>query len=63
MANKLTERITQLETEFRNCQQQVNYWTAAQLRTEGALTILRQMKEEDEKANSTIDPGVPTSGE
>lgn len=51
----LSERITQLETELQRCQQQVQYWTAAQLRTEGALVVLKQMKEDDEKANSVPD--------
>lgn len=48
-----TERITQLEAELQRCQQHVQHWTATQLRTEGALLILRQIKDEDEKANAT----------
>ena len=58
---RITERITQIESELQQCQQQVQFWTQAQLRAEGALLILRQLKEENEKDNATTSP-VPGAG-
>lgn len=48
----ITERIAQLEPELQKCNQQLQHWNENRLRYEGALLILRQMKEEDEKSTT-----------
>lgn len=53
----ITEHIERLEPELQKCNQQLQHWNENRLRYEGALLILRQMKEEDEKAIATNSAG------
>jgi hypothetical protein len=66
MATQLTmtlqERITQLEGELQQCQAQLQQWTEARLRTEGALFVLRKVKEEEDATNSTTNPTATNDG-
>ena len=59
----ITERITQLEAELQQCNVQLQQWSEARLRTEGALFILRKMKEEEDATNFTIPINNPDAND
>lgn len=58
----ITEHIEKLEAELQRCLQQIQQWNENRLRYEGALMILRQIKEEDEKVITPTPAGDSDNG-
>jgi len=58
----IQERITQLEAELQQAQLQIQQWNEIRLRTEGALFIVRKIKEEEDATTTDTNPAPAGDG-
>lgn len=52
----VSDYIKKTEADLQQCNQQIQQWHETRLRAEGALIILRKMKEEEDAANCPTNP-------